>query len=91
MIPVEVGQVRLAVESGATMQQICDAHATEVVFGCRAAQCGACLVEVLAGAENLSPVAEDEQAILDLLAGSADCRLACQLTVLGPVAIKVAC
>ncbi|MGO1050119.1 2Fe-2S iron-sulfur cluster-binding protein [Crossiella sp. CA198] len=90
MIAVEIAGTRFAVRPGTSMQELCDSQDTPVVFGCRAAQCGACLVQILDGAGNLSPIAPDEQAVLDILAESADCRLACQTTLHGPVSLRIA-
>jgi ferredoxin len=90
MITVEVAGTRIEVETGTTMQQICDTYETPVVFGCRAAECGACLIHVVNGAENLSPMGPDEQDVLHVLAKAGNCRLACQCIVLGPVSIEVA-
>ncbi|MEB3250547.1 MAG: 2Fe-2S iron-sulfur cluster-binding protein [Cyanobacteriota bacterium] len=48
-------------------------------------QCGTCVVEVVAGAENLSPrtVVEERK----LKKWPANCRLACQTLVNGPVTV----
>lgn len=50
------------------------------------AMCGACTVRVLAGAEHVDAPQAQEQARLKLLTRSKD-RLACQLTVTGPVTV----
>jgi len=46
---------------------------------CRAGNCGACLVAVLAGAERLEPPAPHERATLQAVGAAADQRLGCQL------------
>jgi ferredoxin len=48
-------------------------------------QCGTCVVEVLAGAENLSPRTAVEERKLKKWPDS--CRLACQTLVNGPVTV----
>lgn len=48
-------------------------------------QCGTCIVEVVEGMENLSPRTEVEER--KLKKRSANCRLACQALVHGPVSI----
>jgi len=50
------------------------------------AMCGACRVRVVAGAEHVDAPQAQEQARLKLLFSSKD-RLACQLTVTGPVTV----
>ncbi|PSN20556.1 iron ABC transporter substrate-binding protein [filamentous cyanobacterium CCP5] len=49
-------------------------------------QCGTCVVEVAEGMENLSPRTAVEER--KLKKWPANCRLACQTTVHGPVAIN---
>ena len=90
MITVVIAGRGIEVAAGTTMQHICDEHDTPVTFGCRAARCGACMVSVMSGADKLSPVEPAERAVLDVLALSPDCRLACQTTVLGAATIEVA-
>lgn len=90
MITVNIAGREIEVAAGTTMQLICDEHDTPVTFGCRAARCGACMIKVMSGADNLSPAGPDERAVLDVLALSPDCSLACQATVLGAVTIEVA-
>ena len=48
-------------------------------------QCGTCVVEVVAGAENLSPRTAVEER--KLKKWPANCRLACQTLVNGPVTV----
>lgn len=90
MITVTVEGHPIEVEAGTTMQHIFDEHDTAVTFGCRAARCGACMIRVISGADNLGPIGPDERAVLDVLALSPDCRLACQTSVFGTVTIEVA-
>ncbi|MFI6094960.1 2Fe-2S iron-sulfur cluster-binding protein [Lentzea sp. NPDC051213] len=90
MITVTIAGSSIEVAAGTTMQHICDENDTPVTFGCRAARCGACMIKVMSGADNLSPAEPDERAVLDVLAMSPDCRLACQTTVHGAVTIEVA-
>jgi len=48
-------------------------------------QCGTCVVDVVEGAENLSPRTAVEER--KLKKWPASCRLACQVTVHGPVSV----
>lgn len=71
------------------LTDVCDEHKVSVLFGCREANCGTCLIEVLSGAEALTPVTPNEQEMLDILAdGQPQARLACQCRVLGDVSLR---
>lgn len=48
-------------------------------------QCGTCVVDIVAGEENLSPRTQVEER--KLKKWPASCRLACQATVQGPVSV----
>lgn len=48
-------------------------------------QCGCCVVEVVEGMENLSPRTDTENRLLKKK--PANCRLACQTIVNGPVSV----
>lgn len=77
------------VTAGASVLEICEEHDAPVPFDCRGGACGTCLVQVVAGAHNLSPVTDNEVIMLDELGFAAgDLRLACQLRVLGPVELR---
>ena len=53
------------------------------------AECTRCHVEVIAGAEHLSPVGDEEAATLEFLGGRRpNVRLACRLRVDGPVVVR---
>ena len=51
------------------------------------ALCGFCRVQVLAGADNLSPMNGEEQKILAAQHADDDERLACCARILGPVTV----
>lgn len=70
---------------GETVMAIADRHGVPIATRCHGeARCGACLVLVLAGAENLGPVRIDER---DHLARPGH-RLACRARVFGPVVVR---
>ncbi len=72
-------------EEGATVMEIADLNGVPIATRCHGeARCGACLVDVLAGAENLGPVRIDER---DHLARKGH-RLACRARVFGPVTLR---
>ncbi|WP_394827563.1 2Fe-2S iron-sulfur cluster-binding protein [Pendulispora albinea] len=82
--------LEIPVEVGTTLQEVCAANETSIIFGCRKACCGACIIRVIEGGENLSGLADSEQTVLEVLGADADRRLACQCTVLGDVTIEIA-
>jgi ferredoxin len=68
---------------GDSLMDLADAWAAPVELGCRAANCAACVVEVIAGSTLLSPLEPDERAVLDLFRAPPNARLACQARVAG--------
>jgi ferredoxin len=80
------------VEGGGPLVDVCDEARAPVEFSCRAASCGTCRVEVLAGAELLEPPGEDELRVLARAAprlARAE-RLACQAVVRpGPGLVRI--
>lgn len=62
---------------------------TPLEFDCAKADCGICIVRVMAGGENLSPKTVAEADFLRAMHADPDERLACQCRVLGDVSIKV--
>jgi ferredoxin len=68
---------------------MCEDHDTSILFGCRDGACGACMVRVTQGAENLSAMKDDERDFLETMAAEPSERLACQCKVLGDVTVEV--
>jgi ferredoxin len=68
---------------------MCEDHDTSILFGCRDGACGACMIRVLEGAENLSKMEDHERDFLETMAAEPNERLACQCKVLGDVKIEV--
>lgn len=84
----DTGQI-LQTKPGRRLVDICDEFNTNLLFGCRSASCGTCLIEVLEGSENLSPVTEEEEVLLDVLAeGHLKARLGCQCIVNGSITLR---
>jgi uncharacterized 2Fe-2S/4Fe-4S cluster protein (DUF4445 family) len=52
-------------------------------------ECGNCCVEVVAGADNLSPVTQGEMTLLAELKAGPDVRSACTARVLGDVTVRI--
>lgn len=61
-----------------------------IPFGCRMGACGACVIRVIEGHEQLSEQDTDEVAFIDMLGYSgADYRLACQCRLKGAATVEV--
>jgi len=52
-------------------------------------ECGNCLVEVVEGADRLSPMTDSEKALLDELGGGPALRTACTARVRGDVTVLI--
>ena len=68
---------------------MCEDYDTSILFGCRDGACGACIVRVTKGSENLSPMEDNEKDFLETMAAEEDERLACQCKVKGDIEIEV--
>ena len=80
----------IAVAEGAKLTDVCDHHKVSLLFGCREANCGTCLIEVTSGGEHLSPVVPNERELLDIFAAyNPRARLACQCRVHGDCSLRV--
>ncbi|MFK7825286.1 MAG: 2Fe-2S iron-sulfur cluster-binding protein [Oligoflexales bacterium] len=71
------------------MIDMCEDHETSILFGCRDGACGACMIRVKKGMNNLSKMEDDERDFLETMAAEEDERLACQCKVLGDVIVEV--
>lgn len=88
-IHFEDEQKTVQVEANQNLAEICDEYPTSLLFGCREASCGTCLIEVVSGLDNVSAVTTNEQDLLDVLApDNPQARLACQCVVLGDICIR---
>lgn len=77
----------ITVAEGEYLSESMDVMNSPILFGCRTGICATCLVTVLAGAEHLPPMSEDEREVLELESDDPRCRLACQLQVTGEVTL----
>jgi ferredoxin len=89
-------ELRLDVPRGTSLLAAADEAAERVAddfFGgelCEGRhECGNCCVQVLAGAENLSPVTDGERALLAELRHGGDVRSACTARVYGDVTVRL--
>lgn len=88
-VTITTDNIAIDVESGYEMIRMCDEYDTSILFGCRDGACGACMVQILDGAENLSKMEEDEQDFLETMNAREGERLACQCKVFGDVKLEV--
>lgn len=87
-VDVKIGDLRYRPALGQRLIDFCDGAVTPLQFGCRAGSCGLCLVRVTSGMANLSAVTDNERILLPELSSDPQARLACQLTLHGPVALE---
>ena len=74
--------------SESRLQEIVDACGADISFGCRNGSCGTCRVRIVHGLESCSQPSAEERDFLAALHAPPDHRLACQLTLAGPVDIE---
>ena len=74
---------------GCNLADICDDNHLDIDFQCRGGACGACLVQVMEGSDNLSSRTGNEDILVsELVSDGHEFRLACQLRVFGPVRLE---
>lgn len=84
------GGERLVVSAGAVLLDVVEGHGKRIEAGCRMGVCGADPMAIVAGAENLSPVATDERDTLERLGLDPELnRMACCARVNGPVTVSL--
>jgi ferredoxin len=88
-VKITTDNVSLDVPENYALIDMCEDHDTSILFGCRDGACGACMVRVIEGAENLTAMKDDERDFLETMAAEENERLACQCRVLGDVTLEV--
>jgi ferredoxin len=88
-VTVTTDDLTIEVKDGYALIDMCEEHDTSILFGCRDGACGACMVKVLKGAENISKMQDDERDFLETMAAEPSERLACQCKVNGDIVIEV--
>jgi 2Fe-2S ferredoxin len=74
---------------GATLAECARRGGLEIIQICEGEGiCASCLVKVISGLENLSPIQSKEEATLEEACVKSTYRLACQAKVLGDVVFK---
>jgi Ferredoxin len=88
-VTVLTDDLKIDVPENYAMIDMCEDYDTSILFGCRDGACGACMIKVKEGKENLSPMQDDEKDFLETMAAEDDERLACQCRVHGDVVVEV--
>ncbi len=88
-VEITTDELSIEVKDGYQLIDMCEDHDTSILFGCRDGACGACMVKVLEGAENISKMDDDEKDFLETMAAEPNERLACKCSVSGDIKIEV--
>lgn len=88
-VTIKTDNLTIDVQENYALIDMCEDYDTSILFGCRDGACGACMVRVLEGAENLTPMQDDERDFLETMAAEPNERLACQCRVKGNVVLEV--
>ena len=77
------------VEQGANLKEVTKNQGWSIPYGCEEGTCGTCIIKVIEGKENFSPLTETEKQTLDVMSmDDGEHRLACQCKVNGDVTIE---
>ena len=83
----ETGEILEAqVPRGVDLMMACEDASLPVAFGCGQGVCGSCRVKITAG--DCGEAADDERSFLAELGASAGERLACRVSLTGPLQIE---
>lgn len=88
-VKITTDDLEIEVPDNYPLIDMCEEYDTSILFGCRDGACGACMVRVRQGADNLSKMQDDERDFLETMAAEEDERLACQCRVKGDVVLEV--
>ena len=88
-VHITTDDLTIDVNDGYPLIDMCEDHDTSILFGCRDGACGACMIRVKEGSENLSKMGEDEEDFLETMAAEPGERLACQCKVYGDIKVEV--
>ncbi len=81
VLPNRLGPAVTREIDGGRLLDACDELRAPILFSCRSASCGTCRVDVLEGADLLSPATPDELETLAIFGSPEGRRLACQVQV----------
>ena len=78
------------VPEGTSYLEYCQENDAPQDFGCTVGSCGTCCVVLEAGADNVSPVTDEERETVEMCTSEEGARLGCQLTVNGDISVRPA-
>jgi len=87
-VQVEINGEVFTTEKNAKLISLCDNNITDLEFMCRAGACGVCLIKVIEGRGNITEKTEEEKILLPMLTDDKDARLACQVKIMGDIAVQ---
>lgn len=88
-VTIKTDNMTIDVAENYALIDMCEDYDTSILFGCRDGACGACMVRILEGEQNLTPMKDDERDFLETMAAQENERLACQCRVKGDVILEV--
>ena len=86
---VATGQ-EVEVPAGTSYLDFCQTNDVPQDFGCTVGSCGTCRVEIVAGAESLNPITDEERETVEMCTSVEGARLGCQLVINGDVSLRPA-
>lgn len=78
------------VPAGTSFLDFCQENDAPHDFGCTVGSCGTCVLVFESGAENVSPLTDEESETIEMCTDVRGARLGCQLKILGDIAIRPA-
>ncbi len=88
-VTIKTDKMTIDVPENYALIDMCEDYDTSILFGCRDGACGACMVRIIEGESNLTPMKDDERDFLETMAAQENERLACQCRVKGDVVLEV--
>ncbi|WP_103654328.1 2Fe-2S iron-sulfur cluster-binding protein [Agarilytica rhodophyticola] len=82
--------IEFEVDAGESLMEACEDEGASILFGCRSAGCGVCLINITKGLDNLNEKCHDEVALLEALGASENNRLCCKVMVEGDMEFELA-
>ena len=78
-------------EKNQTICGIAEKNGIKIVAECHAGICGSDPIRIISGAENLSPMGDDEKGTLEDICGlqPGECRLACMAKPTGVIEVEI--
>lgn len=80
--------ITVTVPAGTRIIEVSEKIGAGIQYGCREADCGTCMTEIVSGMDKLSEKSAVESQTLAQHKAEPNVRLACQALVLGDVVVK---